>query len=440
MKRGVIVLVAAVLALGVGGPAVRAGDSGRTLLAGFGIKVVGTGVDVSYDSPSAPVPLSPSPTAELAFGYSLATLDAGPIGHALASVLWPGAFIANIPPLVSPQLPIYPVRAEAFSPQGPATSKNSPLPASDMQANASGLLSEASSHAANAGSEAVVSAASAFSTSRTAIENDKAIGRGSATVSGVKIGGGAIAIDGVVTNARITTAGGKPKIEGKTVVAGLTIGGSTATIDDNGVHGAASALEALDASGVSLRLASPADVVKGTAGSRIAAGLLVTLTPAALRTAIASLPPDVAAQVGSTVVLDQTVTVALGSVSVAAAASSALSALTLSAGGGSALAGAPESSSGGLRPIAGEVSRPEAGSLRRSGPPLTPASGLSGAPAFGRSAVVLATRSTGGTRLHGGYGGNAPVWILVALLGALFLGLRIRSVVDTLLFGAEEEE
>src|SRR5207244_4264686 len=81
------ILIAAVLAVGVAGPAVRARDS-STLLAGFGIKVVGVGLDVSYDSPSAPVPLSPSPTAELAFGYSLATLDAGPIGHALASVLW----------------------------------------------------------------------------------------------------------------------------------------------------------------------------------------------------------------------------------------------------------------------------------------------------------------------------------------------------------------
>jgi hypothetical protein len=42
--------------------------------------------------------------------------------------------------------------------------------------------------------------------------------------------------------------------------------------------------------------------------------------------------------------------------------------------------------------------------------------------------------------LTGGYGGNAPIWIALALLAAVFIGLRIRSMADTLLFGAAEEE
>ena len=435
------VLLAAVLAVGVAGPAVRAKDS-STLLAGFGIKVVGVGLDVSYDSPSAPVPLSPSPTAELAFGYSLATLDAGPIGHALASVLWPGAFIANIPPLVSPQLPKYPVRAEAFSPQGPATSTNTPFAGTDMHASSAGLLSEASSHAASAGTEALAVVASAASTSRTAIENNQAIGRATATATALKIAGGAVAADGVVTTARITSAGGKPKIEGKTTVTGLTIGGTPAVIDGDGVHAAAAALSALDASGISLRLANPVDVIKGTSGSRNAAGLLVTLTPSALRTAVAALPPDVAAQVQSTVVLDQTVTIAVGGATVAAASTlSPLAALAGTTG-----AGTPELDSADRRTLSGSAelggSAPE--SAVPGGTRETLGSVDSGAPALRNTQsrngnTVLVTRPTS-ARLHGGYPGNGPVWIALALLAALFVGLRIRSMADTLLFGAAEEE
>ena len=53
--------------------------------------------------------------------------------------------------------------------------------------------------------------------------------------------------------------------------------------------------------------------------------------------------------------------------------------------------------------------------------------------------TVLAARPAS-SRLSGGYGGNAPIWIALALLAAVFIGLRIRSMADTLLFGAAEEE
>jgi hypothetical protein len=254
----------------------------------------------------------------------------------------------------------------------------------------------------------------------------------------VKLGGGAVSIDGVVTTARVTTAGGKPKLEGKTTVVGLTVGGTPASVDDNGVHGAAAALEALDASGISLRVANPADVVKGSAGSRSAAGLLVTLTPAALRAAVGALPPDLAAQVASTVVLDQTVTVSLGGIFVAAAASPALTHL---------LTGEPEPS------FAGHVGLPGAADLGGSAPesaapvggrlpsgygdsssPSSPSSGEAAS-----RARVLRTRPAA-ARLRGGYSGLAPVWVFLGLLAAGLVGLRIRRLVDTVLFAPLEEE
>jgi hypothetical protein len=53
--------------------------------------------------------------------------------------------------------------------------------------------------------------------------------------------------------------------------------------------------------------------------------------------------------------------------------------------------------------------------------------------------TVLAARPAA-LRLTGGYGGNAPVWIAMALLAAVLIGLRIRALAETLLFGAAEEE
>jgi hypothetical protein len=333
------------------------------------------------------------------------------------------------------------VRAEAFSPQGPATSKNSPFAGTDMEANAAGLLSESTSRAASAGAEALASAGSAASTSRTSIEKNQAIGRATATATALKIGGGAVAADAVVTTARITSAGGKPKIEGKTTVAGLTIAGTPAAIDDDGVHAAAAALAALDASGISLRLANPLDVIKGTSGSRTTAGLLVTLTPSALRTAVAALPPDVAAQVQSTVVLDQTVTISVGGASVAAASTvSPLAALAGTTGLGSAdsraLPGSSEVGGSASDSVAPGGTPETVGSVSPAVPALN---GELGAGASRSRASVLAARPAS-SRLSGGYGGNGPVWIGLALLAAVFVGVRIRALVDTLLFGAAEEE
>src|SRR5206468_10189943 len=126
-------------------------------LGGFTAQARAHALSVLLDAPDVAVPLHP--VAQVSVPHAEASVDTGPVGRALASVLWPGAAIANfgsasqlldqlcgLPPL--PCIPVspdarkilktvdYPLRAEASYPQGPGDAKLEPSPGTVMESHA----------------------------------------------------------------------------------------------------------------------------------------------------------------------------------------------------------------------------------------------------------------------------------------------------------------
>ena len=100
---------------------------------GYDMGAKASSISFIFDSPSLGIPAKPS--GELNFAYSEASLQSGPAAYALGSIVWPGQVVAALPPFVVSiieeesggqfdfpvDVPPYPVRAESFHPQGPAS-------------------------------------------------------------------------------------------------------------------------------------------------------------------------------------------------------------------------------------------------------------------------------------------------------------------------------
>src|SRR5439155_14588644 len=128
-RRALAVLggVALLAGLGANGAA-RAqsvlGDS-SSAFGGFKLQSHGEGLTITYDSPGL-VPGTPSPLVAGSVPESLTNMDSGPSGFALASLVYPGPLLADLPTVLAlggfpnaDQVPAYPVRSQAFYPAGP---------------------------------------------------------------------------------------------------------------------------------------------------------------------------------------------------------------------------------------------------------------------------------------------------------------------------------
>ncbi|HVM40702.1 MAG TPA: hypothetical protein VM618_08000, partial [Acidimicrobiia bacterium] len=149
--------VVAALAVGVSPTPSQAQTEGG--LGGFALEALAVPVSVIFDMPSANIPAAPLMEWDLA--YSRARLESGPIGHALASPLWPGEAVGTIGPFLSsevnnqmrqngapdgvqaPTIPSWPGKAEAFHPQGPTTDDRSLGGPAQMRATAEANITEA---------------------------------------------------------------------------------------------------------------------------------------------------------------------------------------------------------------------------------------------------------------------------------------------------------
>ena len=95
---------------------------------GFHIDSAGEGMTFTYNSPGL-IPGTPAPLFAASLPASLTNMDSGPSGFALASLVYPGPLVADLPTVLAlggvpnaNQIPGYPVRAQAYYPAGPATS------------------------------------------------------------------------------------------------------------------------------------------------------------------------------------------------------------------------------------------------------------------------------------------------------------------------------
>ncbi|MEY2452597.1 MAG: hypothetical protein QOD92_2171, partial [Acidimicrobiaceae bacterium] len=131
-RRSLIALVgvAFVAATGANGSA-QAQSSGSsdlgTQFGGFHIDSAGEGMTFTYNSPGL-IPGTPAPLFAASLPASITNMDSGPSGFALASLVYPGPLVADLPTVLAlggvpnaNQIPSYPVRSQAFYPAGPTT-------------------------------------------------------------------------------------------------------------------------------------------------------------------------------------------------------------------------------------------------------------------------------------------------------------------------------
>jgi hypothetical protein len=281
-------------------PAAQADDdSSASTLGGFSLVARANPLQFTYDSPGL---LPVSPIVQVSVPESYSTLESGPTGYGLASLTFPGPLIADLASALKQQgpacqppfaLPTYPLRSEAFFPQGPVDADTSPVPGSRMHAQANDATSAAFSAWDDLGFPGVFSIGGLSGTSSTSGVGATAVTKAHSVVSGFSLLNGVLTIDSIVTDMTASSTGDAGKTSGTTRVSGAKVGPQKVTIDENGVTlqgkptGGIKALldqvggninKALEQSGISIRLFKQDERLDGGLAERTAGGLVIQLT------------------------------------------------------------------------------------------------------------------------------------------------------------------
>ncbi|HJP66386.1 MAG TPA: choice-of-anchor P family protein, partial [Actinomycetota bacterium] len=203
-----------------------------TELGGFQVNATAAAISIVYNQPSFGLPSGDCPTVPFDLSRTTATADQA-TGHSLASVAWPCDFFAN----ASAQFgfPTYPVRAETFYPQGP-TNQHTGAPLADM---VSSSVEGASNAAANYGSlnfPGIVTVGQVTSISQATKTATGSLSTSTVALHDVDIMEGTIHFDSVKTTVTASSDTEQAKVEGGSTYAGLTVFGTPAVIDADGIH------------------------------------------------------------------------------------------------------------------------------------------------------------------------------------------------------------
>jgi hypothetical protein len=318
---------------------------------GFTLKAVSSGTTVTFNQPGSPIPADP--TGEMHEAYSEARQESGPTGHSVSSVLWPGSTAANAGSFFG--FPNYPVRSEAFFPQGPADHVSNDGGTLTMKTHSDDSKSEASTTTQSVPGGPVGLIGSLTSTATTTVESAQVVAAATAAANDINLLNGVIHIGSVATDAKAITDGTLGTVEGQTLVTGTTINGVPVTVDQAGIHASTTTIpfapnpaqSTLDALGVTIRVAQPVDTVNGADAARTAGGLEVTFAPGT-----AGLPTNV------------TTTYRFAGVSVSSAAIPPVAATT---GGGGGAAPGSAAKTGGTGTGGGTSGAPATGGTSGSG-------------------------------------------------------------------------
>jgi hypothetical protein len=289
---------------------------------------------------------------DLAIPETFARFGSGPTGYGLAGLAYPGPLLADLGPLASQggfgeedDVPPWPIKSEAFYPSGPVEADGSQGPAVQKVVTGDlGVQVNASFPAIDA--PPVVTVGNITSAVRTSIEGTAAITRSRVALSDVRILGGVIAIDSLVTDLVAAHDGQTGSTNGGTVASGVRFLGLDAALDQDGlvlgeappVEGPGEPLggllgdaagplgevsaplqdlleqvreqavpqldEVLAQAGIRLRIVDPQDKqVESGAATRISTGLEVTLSfegreQQALVDLVNGIPPDLKPSLG----------------------------------------------------------------------------------------------------------------------------------------------
>jgi hypothetical protein len=327
-RRTLLALLGVALLAGVGANASAqssASDTGATTaIGGFAVASHGEGITFTYNSPGL-IPGTPSPLFAASLPESLTNMDSGPSGYALASLVYPGPLVADLPTVLAlggvpnaNQIPSYPVRSQAYYPAGP-TDASQQVGSGQEVVSAAEKLAPAQVVYGAAQLPPVMTAGSITSTSESEVADDQVVTRTRVELSNVDVALGLVHMDSIVTDLVATSDGNAAATDGTTTVNGMKVLGQPATIDASGVHLAPSAaapppssssaspldpitnavqpavdpLNQLLAStlgsanedvnkllvqgGIDVRLIQPTEVKNGGEASRLASGVLVTI-------------------------------------------------------------------------------------------------------------------------------------------------------------------
>jgi len=334
-RRVLIALVGVAFIAGVGAnaSAQTSTDSSSSIgggasFGGFALQSSGEGMTFTYNSPGL-IPGTPSPLFAASLPESMTNMDSGPSGYALASLVYPGPLVADLPSVLAlggvpnaNQIPSYPVRSQAFYPAGP-TDASQDLGTGREQVTAAEKTSHAQTVYGAMQLPPLMSAGSVVSTSDSEVADDQVVTRTRVELSNVDIALGVIHMDSIVTDLVATSNGTDAATDGTTTVSGVKVLGHPSTIDATGVHLEPEALRSspsttttattspldpltqavqpavdplnklltdtlgsanedintlLSQAGISVQLIQPNEVKKGADASRLASGVLVTIT------------------------------------------------------------------------------------------------------------------------------------------------------------------
>jgi hypothetical protein len=275
----------------------------------FGGDATASAFQFLADRNPQPTPVSDVFHAELP--YATTSMDSSGSISAQAASLYPGAGFLGAPGLlcqfsadlckVISNIPRYPVIATASYPTKPEDRADAPPAGTGFQqgpltvapsvtaAKAGQDKVEATTEAGTTAVEGVVRAGSSSSHSKQVFEGSTLVVTAESAVNGLDLGGGQLHIDHVRSVATARVDGAKvTAASATTTVSGATAGGVPVTIDSSGVHvagngdggalngGANSALAALDASGIKVRLLTPTRLAKPGTAAASTGGLLIT--------------------------------------------------------------------------------------------------------------------------------------------------------------------
>lgn len=180
---------------------------------------------------------------------SVATLRSGPVGHALASVGWPGTLGGNLGSLllvagdgnptgqpVPSQVTVLndPVRAENFTNGPNDTVTNDTVPGALMTATTTASKVVAESTIAGAKSSPLGTFGQIHSVSTTQLTGvSSAVAKAASQAQDITLG--PLHLGAVVSQASVTTDGTRAVPSGSTTVSGASVNGVPVTIDDHGV-------------------------------------------------------------------------------------------------------------------------------------------------------------------------------------------------------------
>ena len=202
---------------------------------GFGLRAAGEAFNAFYDDPEQVA----HPIGQMAVPESIATLATGPTGTGFAAIGWPGPLLGNLSGVIQATGSEgrdefnYPVRAEAFAPQGPAEDRNEDVPGAVLHATATTARTSGTGSAENVGDRANVFVGSASSNAVTALAGGLATGEATGEVNDFSLG--VLKIGSVSSRAKVTTNGTEGKSEGGTVASDVTVAEQPATIDERGL-------------------------------------------------------------------------------------------------------------------------------------------------------------------------------------------------------------